>query len=186
MKLAAAMLLILCLLTGCSANQEPLNLAMDLRNALIEGNGCTFTAVITADYGDRIHTFSMDCITDGEGNLNFTLTDPETISGITGRFTQGAGTLTFDDSVLAFPLLADGQLAPVCTPWIFMRTLRSGYISGYAEENDKVFVYYDDSFENAVLNLEVLLDQDNMPLYTEISWNQRRILSAQIRDFAFL
>ena len=67
-----------------------------------------------------------------------------------------------------------------------MRTLQSGYISGYAEENDKIFVYYDDSFENAVLNLEVLLDQDNIPLHTEISWNQKRILSAQIRDFAFL
>lgn len=186
MKLAAAMLLSLSLLTGCSANSEPLDRAMDLRNKLLNEDQCSFSTVITADYGDRIHTFSMDCVTDTDGNLSFTVTDPDTISGITGQFANGAGMLTFDDSVLAFPLLADGQIAPVCLPWIFMRTLRSGYISGYAEDKDNIIVYYEDSFENAVLNMEILLDQNNNPLYTEIFWNQKRILSAQIRDFTVL
>ena len=185
MKLAAILLSIF-LLAGCSANQDPLDRAIDFRNLLLDKNGCSFSSVITADYGDRIHTFSMDCVTDSEGNLEFTVTDPNTISGINGRFTQSAGVLTFDDNLLAFPMLADGQLAPVCTPWIFMRTLRSGYISGFAQEEENLCVYYDDSFENAMLHLEVVMDHENTPIYTEIFWNQKRILSAQIRDFVIL
>ena len=94
--------------------------------------------------------------------------------------------MTFDDKVLAFPLLADGQLAPICTPWILLNTLRSGYISACGQEEENLRVYYDDSFENAVLHLEVLLNEDDIPLYGEIFWRERRILSADIRNFVLL
>lgn len=186
MKMAAAILLSLCLLCGCSAKNDQMDRPMDLRSKLLESNGCSFTTVITADYEDRIYTFTLDCTADSEGNLSFTVSDPQTLNGITGKFSEAGGALTFDDKVLAFPLLADGQLAPICTPWILLNTLRSGYISACGQEEENLRVYYDDSFENAVLHLEVLLNENDIPLYGEIFWRERRILSADIRNFVLL
>ena len=186
MKRIAAFLLSICFLSGCYANSDPISRAMDLRGKLLESSGCSFTAVISADYEDKIYTFSLDCMADSEGNLSFTVTDPQTLSGITGSFSKKGGALTFDDKVLAFPLLADDQIAPVCTPWIILNTLRSGYISGCGQENENLRVYYDDSFENSVLHLEALFDEDDMPIYGEIFWRERRILSADIRNFVLL
>lgn len=159
---------------------------MDLRDKLLKANGCAFTAIISADYGENIYTFQMECTADAEGNLTFQVIEPETISGIKGRISQVGGALTFDDHVLAFPLLADGQLTPVCAPWIWIRALRSGYISGCGIEEKGTRIYYDDSFENAVVRLEVLCDKEMIPLQADIFWEQRRILSVEICKFTFL
>lgn len=186
MKRIAAFLLSICFLSGCSANNDPISRAMDLRNKLLDSSGCSFTAVISADYEDEIYTFTLDCLADSEGNLSFTVVDPKTLSGITGSFSKNGGALTFDDKVLAFPLLADGQIAPICTPWILLNTIKGGYISGCGQDKENLRVYYDDSFENSVLHLEALFDEDDMPIYGEIFWRERRILSADIRNFVLL
>ena len=186
MKKIAVFLLSICFLSGCSANGDPVSRAMDLRSKLLESSGCSFTAVISVDYEDKIYTFTLDCTADSEGNLSFVVSDPQTLGGITGSFSKKGGALTFDDKVLAFPLLADGQIAPVCTPWILLNTFRGGYISGCGQDKENLRIYYDDSFENSVLHLEALLDENNIPIYGEIFWRERRILSADIRNFVIL
>ena len=60
---------------------------LDLRSELLKASECRFSCEITADYSDKVYTFSMDCQCDPQGNLTFAVTAPETIAGITGTFT---------------------------------------------------------------------------------------------------
>ena len=185
MKLAALVLCV-CLLCGCSAEKDPLDQAMDLRNALLTGQECTFSCVISADYAERIYTFQMDCTMDTEGNMSFTVTEPETLYGISGVISREGGGLCFDDKVLAFPMLANDQLIPVSAPWIFLNSLKSGYISGCSSENEGICLYIDDSFNDAVLHMEVQMNSENVPIWADIFWNQKRILAVDIREFMIM
>lgn len=183
MKVAVAVILIVCLFCGCGAENDHMDLAMELRKKLLEAQSCSFTAVITADYGDALYTFHMACAANSAGSLQFTVTDPETIAGITGSISRDSAALTFDDKVLAFPMLADGELSPVSAPWIFLNTLRSGYLTGCSQEKDGLCIYIDDSFEDNPLHLMIYTDQDAVPVSAEIIWQERRILTLDIRDF---
>ena len=106
-------MLTLLMLTGCSKTRDMLDRAMTLRASLLACESCTFDAAITADYGDEIHTFEMQCDGDNDGNLEFRVTKPDSIAGITGVIAAGEGKLAFDDTAVAFPLLAEGQVTPV-------------------------------------------------------------------------
>ena len=95
MKCTCALLLCLLLLAGCSAAPKEMDRAMALRRKLLAAQSCSFDAEITADYGDKLHTFAMACQADFQGNLTFTVTEPETIAGITGIVDGQGGKLTF-------------------------------------------------------------------------------------------
>ena len=85
--------------------------AIALRERMLQSQGCSFSAAVTADYGEKVYQFRTDCSADREGNLVFSVIEPDSISGISGRITQKSGQLTFDDVVLAFELLADGEIS---------------------------------------------------------------------------
>ena len=172
-------------MTGCSKNYN-IDSALNLRNRLLNSNGCTFDAVITADYGDEVYIFSMQCQTDASGKIIFKVTDPETISGITGEFSAQGGKLTFDDTALAFQPLTDDQLSPVSAPWILIHTLRGGYLTSAGEDKDYTKISIDDSYEENALHLDVWLDEDSLPVCADILWKGRRILSLDVRNFHFM
>ena len=109
MKRILAFLLVLFLLPGCTGQGSELDRAMALRTKLL-AQGVTFDIRITADYGNVVHSFSLACQADSQGNVSFTVTEPESIRDITGTIVSGTGKLTFDDQAIAFDLLADGQL----------------------------------------------------------------------------
>lgn len=183
MRVFAAVILVLSMFCGCTAKDDALKQATDLRTELLTFEKCCFQAAITADYGDNIHTFQMDCTVDAEGCLSFTVTDPQTISGITGHIAEDEAALTFDDKVLAFPMLADGQISPISSPWLFLNSLRGGYLSGVSEESEGLCIYIDDSFHEYPLQLEVYTDQDVVPTHAEFIWQNSRIISLDIRNF---
>ena len=43
-----------------------------------------FRAELTADYGDHVVPFALDCETEVNGPTHFTVAAPETLAGITG------------------------------------------------------------------------------------------------------
>lgn len=174
------------ILTGCAKTNNELNRAMQLRERILSSNGCKFETVITADYGDSIYTFSMTCQTDQEGDLKFTVTDPKTISGITGTVTQKGGYLTFDDQVLAFEMLADGQITPVSAPWLLIKTLRSGYLSACGADGDDIRISIDDSYADNALHLDIWINDQDVPVRGEILWEGRRVVSLEVRSFSYL
>ena len=127
MKRLAAFVVCLVLLSGCSADTA-IEKPMTLRNRLMNSNGFSFVATIIADYGEKYYEFEMDCQVQTSGELSFSVSKPESISGISGTVTEKGASLKFDDKVLAFEMLADDQITPVIAPWLTVRALLSGYI----------------------------------------------------------
>ncbi len=185
MKRGVCLLVLLVLLTGCAGKQGELDRAMALRSKLLS-QGVAFDAKITADYGDRTYGFAMACEADTQGNLTFTVTEPEAISGIQGRISAAGGKLTFDGEALAFGLLADGQLAPVSAPWLLLNTLRGGYLTSCAVEGGNLRLAIDDSYADNALHLDIWLDESDRPMRGEALWQGRRILTVAIQNFRFL
>ena len=186
MKRAVSWVLALLLLTGCSSGHQAIDRALELRSRLQGGSGCRFTAKITADYGDTIQYFTVDCKGDDRGGLEFTVKSPETIAGICGSISEDGGKLTFDDVALAFPLLTQEQISPVSGPWIFLRTLRGGYLTNAGEDNGLLRVTIDDTYEEDALKLDIWLDGENMPVRAEILYDGCRILSLEVENFEIL
>ena len=183
MKRAAMLVLFLVMLSGCSSENRELDRGMALRDKLLSGQGCSFDAEVTADYGDKLQEFSMACQGDAQGNLVFTVTAPETIAGITGMVSDTGGKLTFDDTALHFDLMADDQLSPVSAPWVFLKTLRSGYLTSAGMDGEQLRLTIDDSYEEDALQLDIWLDGNDVPARAEILYDGRRILSVSIKNF---
>lgn len=186
MKKVGALLAAVFLLAGCVRTDTGMERGLVLRAKLLRASGCEFDAAVTADYGDKFYEFSLRCHGDAQGNLHFSVLEPESIAGITGDIRDSGGDLTFEDVALHFDLMADDQLSPVSAPWIFLKTLRSGYITSTAEQEDLLRLSIDDSYEEDALRLDIWLGQDDMPVRAEILHEGRRILSLNITNFAVL
>lgn len=186
MKRLLMVFVAVCFLFGCSHSKSSVEPGLLLREKILSSNGCKFTAVITADYGDLTQTFTMECTSDKDGNIEFVVIEPEAISSITGKISNEGGRLTFDDHALAFSMLADGQIAPVSSPWIMLKTLRSGYIRACERKKESTHLIIDDSYKEDALQLDVYLSADHVPQQADILWRGRRYLSVTVKDFQFL
>lgn len=183
-KLAAVLCLAI-LLTGCKSANKSLEQALLLRNKLSQSNGCRFSTTVVADYGEQVYTFAMDCQADSSGNLEFEVTSPETIAGITGKISNQGGAITFDDKVLGFQTMADDRVTPVTAPWLFIKSLCSGYLKDCCEINDGIQLSLDDSYNDHALHLQVLV-RNELPVSAEIFWDGCRCLTLTVENFTYL
>lgn len=183
MKKVGALLILLCFLSGCSGASKEIERGMALRSKILKASECSFDAAITADYGDKLYSFSMACQADTQGNLTFTVTAPDTLAGISGRVGSDGGKLTFDDTALQFDLMADGQVTPVSAPWVFLKTLRSGCLTSAGTEDGVLRLSIDDSYADDALHLDIWLDGEDLPARAEILYGGRRILSVSVANF---
>lgn len=183
MKKAAAVLLALLLLTGCSSKNKAMEQGLQLRSRLLGSSGCSFDLDITADYGDKTHSFSLQCQADSQGGIRFSVTKPDSISGIQGTLDGRDGALTFHDTALHFPLLCDNQVTPVSAPWLLVKTLRGGCIASAGTSGEYALLRIDDSYEDDALHLDIWLEQGGLPVRAEILFRERRILSLDVRNF---
>ena len=186
MKRVLIILICLSFLCGCSSRNTALDAAHQLRNNILKANGCSFSATVTADYGDEIYEFTMLCTFDKKGSMNFTVTMPEAISGITGKIDASDGAFTFDDHVLSFKMLADGQITPVTAPWVLIKAVRGGYISACTKERNGYYLQFDDSYEEDPLTVDVGINENLAIQYGEFLWDGRRILSVKVSEFKLL
>lgn len=184
MKRWMAAILVILMLCGCSGGEE-LDPALALRAAM-QNSGCSFDAVITADYGNMTYTFNLGCQADKEGNLQFSVKEPESISGIKGSISAGIGKLTFDDIALSFELLADGQMTPVSAPWIMTKALLSGYILSGGSDGEYHRVTIRETYEEDAMTVDIWLDAENKPVQAEILWKERRIVTIRVENFMIL
>lgn len=185
MKRITCILLILLLLAGCSGQSDEMDRAMAMRARLL-GHAVSFDAVVTADYGDTVYTFTLACQADTQGNVTFSVTEPDSIAGISGQISATGGKLTFDDQALSFALLADEQLSPVSAPWVLIRSLRSGYLTSCGKEGENLRLSVDDSYADDALHLDVWLGENDFPIRGEILWKGRRLLSVGVKNFTFV
>ena len=186
MKRILVLICVVLLLAGCGSGEEPIDRAQALRQRLLSANGCSFTAVVTADFGDMTYAFTLDCAADSNGAMTFRVIAPETIEGISGRVSATGGKLTFDDTILSFPLLAEGELSPVSAPWLVYTALAGGYIRSCGEDGDGLRLTVDDTFREENLQLDLWTDSEGLPKYAELLWQGRKLISMRIEDFRFL
>lgn len=186
MKRMLAILLAVFLLAGCNGANDELDRAITFRQTLLSSQGAEFKVEIAADYGSQVHTFHMDCSADSAGEMQFAVTEPETIAGISGKISDSGGQLTFDDTALAFQFLADGQISPVSAPWLLWQAMRGGYISACGKDDDLYRVAIDDSYQGQSLQVDLWLRGDNIPVRGEILWQGRRIMSVDVKAFTIL
>lgn len=182
MKKIVCVLLMLMMLCGCAQQQKELDRGIALRSQWLTKT-ISFDAQITADYGNVSYTFSMACEADPSGNLSFTVTKPETLSGISGNLSENGGKLTFDGAALGFELMADDQITPVSAPWVLVKSLRSGYLSSVCNEGELLRLSIDDSYEEDALHLEIWLNRDDQVQNAEIYWQGRRLLTLSVSNF---
>lgn len=182
MKRVIMSVLLLLFLCGCSGDSE-MQRALDFRTEMEKAKLCTFDAVVSADYGDAIYTFQMQCRSESADELIFSVTDPTSISGISGKISGTEAFLTFDDHVLSFPPLADGQVTPVTAPWLFYQTLRSGYIVSCEKDGEDIRLIIDDSYQENPIRLDIWLDAECVPTHCDILYSGKRILSLDVRNF---
>ncbi len=186
MRRFIVIVLMLVILCGCTGEEEGLSGALMLRSRLQAQNQFRFIANITADYGDRLHTFSMEFSSSAEGKLTFCVLDPEPIAGITGYIDDTQGALTFDKEVLTFGILTDAHVNPVGAPWLMIKLLRSGYISAYARQKGVYEYTIDDTYQSYPVRLMVTMDDKNLPDFAQIVFDGRRILTIDVEKFEFL
>lgn len=186
MKRILVLVLFILFLTACSSSAEGLDSIIALRTKIMESNAVSFDALITADYLDETYTFGMHCETNDHGDLTFTVTSPETIAGISGEVSDDGSSLIFDKDILAFKTIADDRVTPVSAPWLLMKTLRSGYIKAYTDDNGGAIAIIHDSYTEDALQLNVSINENSDPVFAEILWDSRRVLSIKIDNFHFL
>ena len=178
-KLLLPLILVL-FFTGCGQGNTPRG--MSLRQRMNDSNGCAFTAEVRAYIGKEEYVFSMDCECGNSDAVTFTVTAPESLSGITGELSSGSGSLTFDGQALAFPMLAQGTMSPMSSVWVLLQALRGGYLTDEGKEGLTI----DETYQGVPLRLSVTLDNEDMPTFTEIFQDGERILSLALTNFRFL
>ena len=172
------------LLSGCAQFNDVSDHGMILRQKISEG--CTFTANIVAVFSDASYSFTVNCMVNSVGEMDFAVVHPDSISGITGKVSAAGGSITFDETVLAFPLLADGEISPVCAPWLCVRSMMGGYLRSSGIDGEQVRLTIDDSFSGENLQTDIWLAANETPEYGEILWNGRKVLSVHFENFHFV
>lgn len=186
MKPMVWILVCVCFLSGCSQQQKPLEQGLTLRQQLLASEGCRFVGEITADYGDKLYAFTLECQGDSQGNVTFQVTAPDTICGISGKLAAEQGKLSFSGTELAFPMMAQGMLSPVGAPWVFLNTLRSGYVRLAGEDGDYLWLTIHDSYREDALQLDIWLDKSLVPVRCEFLQDGRRFLTMDVKSFQLL
>ena len=184
-RICSVFLFLSILFAGCSENNV-LDSGVILRENILKSNGCSFEALVVADYSDVVFEFGMRCRSDSTGKVFFEVISPESISGITGYIDSVNGNLTFDDKILGFSPIADGYLTPVSVPWIMVKGIMGGYLSSCAVTEYHKTLYIDDSYLSETFELLVTLNEENIPIFCEVIWKERRILSMKVDNFTFL
>ena len=175
--------LLLVFFLGCSASDPEMEEALALRSQCLSASKITFDAQISADYITNIECFKLDCAFDGTGRMTFAVTEPEDIEGLRGSVTGTEGAVEFDDTVLAFPLMADGRLSPLSAPWVLIKALREGCIVSTVREGELLHLTIDDSYADDALTVDIWLD-DGQVEEAEIAWEGRRCVTMTVDDFS--
>lgn len=186
MKRFLSCIMCIFLFSGCGVSSGELDIAVSLRQRLNQSKGFSFECQITADYADALYEFTLSCSCDPLGEMRFQVISPETICGISGQVDQRGGELTFDDQLLAFPLLADGYLSPVSAPWLMLKALRGGYIASAGTDSSGYFVTINDTYAEETMQVDIWLDKEQNPYYCQILWQGRRLLSIAVSNFIYL
>lgn len=175
--------LLLVFLMGCTGRDPAMEAALELRSRCLGARQIHFRTQISADYITHIESFNLECVQNTDGSMAFQILGPVDIEGIRGTVSGAEGTVEFDDTVLAFPLMAEGRLSPLSGPWVMMQAIRSGNILSAGQEGELLHLIIDDSYGDNALSVDLWLD-DEAVCAAEIAWEGRRCLTMTVEEFS--
>ena len=170
-------------MSGCDHGESEMNRMLHLRKTLLSMECCNFETQICADFGEMTYTFLTECTAERNGTVHFVVKEPKSIQDISGTISSNGGKTTYLDTALAFPLLADGEVSPAAAPYLLIRSLMGGYLSGTVQEDKFLHATIHDSYEEEALTLEIWLNEEDVPCKAEIVWQGRRVLSLDVLSF---
>ena len=174
--------MLLCLLTACGGKEtNALQAPLDFRAELLAKNGCSFTAQITADCGERVWQYAIRCKASPDGTAELEILAPDSIAGITAEITGADGKLRFDGAYVDFGLLADGELSPIAAP----QTLFSCWTEQYIASSGGGCVSYELGSGAKRLEMICRFDEDNLPVRAEIYQQGTQLMALEISDFEY-
>lgn len=158
--------------------------ALDLRTALGAAGGCAFTAEVTADYGEKIYAYTMDCVCEAGAGARFTLRAPQTLAGISAEISADGARVSYEDTEVGFSTLAGGRLAPMQLPWLLADGWYSGRIRAAGREDGLVRVTCQLGYGEQALTLDTWLGEDGFPRKSTVSCDGQTLLTAEIQNFS--
>lgn len=156
--------------------------ALDFRSQLLQSGKCSFTASTKINYDDELYRFTVKAVCGTDGSCEMTVTEPNSIAGITASIGAEGGSLRFGDTAVGFDALAGGRLSPMQLPQLLCTAAASDYISAVGMDADQLRVTFLHGYDEDELTVDVWFSDDK-PTYTEISFEGRMLLSAEISDF---
>ena len=128
--LMMTLLLSACGGTGGNGPQEQ---ALTIRGEYLAAKGCGARLNVTADYGQRVYTYTVDVTSTAE-ELVLSVVAPKEVAGVTAHLVGGDSRLEYDAAVLETgPLALDG-LTPLDAVPALLETARSGFMDSCAVE----------------------------------------------------
>ena len=171
------------MLTGCRASGGAMQQALQLRTELLQAGGCRYAADVSVSYDDVRFDFTLDCVCGADGAARMTIRAPQTLAGIAAELEGSSARVKFEDTAVAFGLMADGNLAPMQLPQLFVQALCADYISSAGQEGDAVRVTYLHGYDDDELTVDVWLSGALMPDYAEVSYQGQMLAAMTITDF---
>ena len=175
--------LLLVFFVGCAGPDPAMEEALALRSRCLAAQSVTFSATIQADYITQVEEFFLECAAGQDGTVSFRVLEPEDISDIRGTVSGTEGTVEFDGTVLAFPLMAEGRLSPLSGPWVVMKAIRSGNILAAGREGELLRLTIDDSYAENALTVDLWLKDGELE-QAEVAWEGRRCLTMTFDGFS--
>lgn len=121
------MTLLLSACGGAGGTSKPQEQALIIRGEYLESAGCTAKLDVTADYGQRVYTYTVDVSVAGEETV-LTVAAPQELAGITARVTGSGSSLEYDGAILETGPLDDEGLTPLSAVPTLLESARSGFI----------------------------------------------------------
>lgn len=158
---------------------------LTFRTALLQSGGCSFTAAITADYGESAASFTLDCVFSPETGASVTVTEPESIAGIQAQVKDTAASVSYDGMQLGLGSLANGNLAPLAAPYVLGQCWAGEYIDATGTEDSLLRTTYRMGYEEKELVVDTWFSQEPLaPVRAELSFEGRMVLRADISAFS--
>ena len=106
---------------------------MAIRRQYLEQTGCTASLDVTADYGQRVYTYTVDVSVVGE-EMTLTVTAPQELAGITAYVDETGSRLEYDGAMLETGELDGDGLTPLSAVPALLDSARSGFMDSCAIE----------------------------------------------------
>lgn len=182
LRIAVPMLLLL-LLCACGAGETSAQTPVRFRTSLTEAGGCDLAAAVTADYGDYIRQFTLDCSLE-IGKTAFTVTQPDNAAGITATVSGEKAAVSFGDTILAVEEFSTRKISPMAAPYILERAWSTGYVSSTGMDGEWETVEYLLGYGSDQLTVTTAFS-GQVPVKAEISDGKNNLVTCEISDFSF-